>query len=304
MTDLKPEEQRMLFPIDPTPSTRAVVGAPAGHARYLVGDAATALRTLPDASVDVAVTSPPYWAKARYTDDGRELGVGDLNAYVGDLVAVFDELLRVLAPTGALWLNIADTASGSGGSGGDYMAGGSRAARLGFRQGVSGLAPHQWCQVPGRVVDALQRSGWLLRSTVVWSKSRAKREALDHARRPGECWEPIFLLVPAHPNRRKLIYEWAWREMTEPGNVWTFAPDRDAHHPAVFPPELVRRCLEPFPSARTVLDPFAGRGTTLEVAVAAGRDAIGIDLNPEFGALAARRFDATVEAATATSHVA
>lgn len=281
------------------------IEVPGRHARYLVGDAATALRTLPHGTVDLVVTSPPYWAKARYTDDGHEIGVGDLDAYVAGMVAVFDEVLRVLAPTGAVWLNIGDTAAGSGGSGGDYRPGSSRASHRSYRQGDPGVPSRQWCQVPFRVVDELQRSGrWLLRSTVVWSKSRAKREALDHARRPGECWEPIFLLVPEAANRQRLVYEWAWREMTEPGNVWTFPPDRDTSHPAVFPPELVRRCLEPFPSARTVLDPFAGRGTTLEVAVAAGRDAIGIDLNPEFGALAARRFGATVETATATRHVA
>lgn len=269
---------------------------PAGRCRYLVGDAATALRTLPDASVDLVVTSPPYWAKCRYTDDDREIGVGDLDAYVEELAAVFDEVLRVLAPTGALWLNIGDSAAGSGGAGGDYHAGNSRAGQRHYRQGDAGIPDRQWCQVPSQVVDVLQRSrGWLLRSTVVWSKGRAKREALDHARRPGECWEPIFLLVPARPNRSKLIYEWAWREMTEPGNVWTFPPDRDKAHPAVFPPELVQRCLQPFPSAKVVLDPFAGRGTTLEVALASGRDAVGIDLNPEFGALAARRFGATVE---------
>lgn len=179
--------------------------------------------------------------------------------------------------------------SGSGGAGGDYVGRGSRAGDRKYRQGDPGLAKRQWCSVPFRLAHVLQERGWLLRSTVIWDKGMSKREDLAHARRPGETWEPIFLLVPERPNRNGLVYEFDWGSMTEMGNVWHFPPAHHPSHPAVFPNELVRRCLEPFPSARTVLDPFCGSGTVLQAAVESGRNAIGVDVDPENVALVRAR---------------
>lgn len=74
-------------------------------------------------------------------------------------------------------------------------------------------------------------------------------------------------------------------------SVWTIAtqPYAEAHF-ATFPEELPRRCiLAGCPEGGTVLDPFAGSGTTLMVAVRHGRSAIGIELNPEYAAMARRR---------------
>jgi DNA modification methylase len=74
-------------------------------------------------------------------------------------------------------------------------------------------------------------------------------------------------------------------------NVWTIAtePTPDAHF-ATFPRELVRRCLAAgCPEGGVVLDPFVGSGTTASVARSMGRRCVGIDLNPEYLAIAARR---------------
>lgn len=203
-----------------------------------------------------------------------------LHVYLEYMVAVFDEVLRVLSPSGVLWLNAGDTAAGSGGAGGDYRPGGSRSGDLRYRQGASGLNPRQWCDVPWRLVHRLQEHGWLLRSTVVWDKARTKREDLAHAKRPGEQWEPIFMLAPAAANKYRLAYDFDASRMSELGNVWHFPPDHDAEHPCVFPGELVRRCLEPLPAASSLLDPFAGTGTALAAATGSGLSATGIDLDP------------------------
>jgi DNA modification methylase len=258
-------------------------------AHLIIGDVFDALATLPDKSVDLVVTSPPYWAKMRYSEDMREIGHGDLDDYLADLELVCRELLRILVPTGAMWWNIGDTAAGSGGGGGDLLPGGSREGDLNYRQGRPGLPSRQWCDVPWQFAHMLQANGWLLRSTVVWDKGIRKRESLEHARRPGEQWEPIFLFVPAEANAKRLVYEWDWEAMDDCGNVWPFHPAHHDEHPAVFPPELVTRCLQPFPSARTVLDPFAGTCTTLAVASGRGVDSIGIDLDPRCARLARER---------------
>lgn len=251
---------------------------------WYIGDARNGVRDLPPDSVGAVVTSPPYWSKSGYGVGEGELGVGDLDDYVSDLVSILSPFKESLVVQGSMWLNLGDTANKSGGSGGDYNPGGSRDQRVGFRQGKTDLEGSQWCDVPSRVIQALQRDGWLLRAHVVWNKGRAKRESLTHARRPGSCWEPIYFLVPEHYNRGKLNYMFDHQTMTETGNVWTFPPRRHQDHPAVFPSELPRRCLEPLlglaPLA-PVVDPFAGVGTTIEVASKMGFDAIGMDLDPK-----------------------
>ena len=92
--------------------------------RILTGDALKMLRTLSSASVDVCVTSPPYYYSLRdYQCEGQIGNEPTVEAYVNNLVAVFQEVRRVLREQGSMWINIGDifasaaTAwSGQGGS--------------------------------------------------------------------------------------------------------------------------------------------------------------------------------------------
>src|SRR4051812_22065449 len=80
-----------------------------GRIRLLTGDARTVLAGLADASVDCAVTSPPYWRQRDYGVAGQ-LGLEDtIDGYVTNLVTVFDQVRRVLKPTGTFWLNLGDS---------------------------------------------------------------------------------------------------------------------------------------------------------------------------------------------------
>ena len=108
---------------------------------FLRGDAAQVLTFFPEASVDCVVTSPPYFGHRRYAGGG--IGAeGDWQDYVAALGAVTAELLRVLKPTGSLWLNLGDTYRGK--------------RQLG---------------VPWRVAFHLaDEQGWTLRNSVVWHK--------------------------------------------------------------------------------------------------------------------------------------
>lgn len=108
---------------------------------FLQGDAAAVLRDLPAASIDFAMTSPPYWGQRSYSGGGIGLE-RDYSAYVRNLTAIFAELRRVLKSTGSFWLNIGD-------------------AYLG--KNLVGL--------PWRVALTLtDQQGWVLRNDVIWNK--------------------------------------------------------------------------------------------------------------------------------------
>lgn len=101
-------------------------------ARFVVGEALAVMRTLPDKSVQSVITSPPYLAKRSYLPDGHpdkalEIGSEDTPAdFLAALLQLTDEMWRVVRDDGTIWINLGDTASGSGGAGGDYNEGGLR----------------------------------------------------------------------------------------------------------------------------------------------------------------------------------
>jgi site-specific DNA-methyltransferase (cytosine-N4-specific) len=241
---------------------------------YLTGDASQITALLPDQHFAAVVTSPPYWARRRYTNDDAEIGVGALQTYLEELVGVFRALHPKLRDDGVMWVNIGDTATGSGGSGGDYVSG-VRRNQPRYRQGSSGLAPMQWASVPHRFAHLMQQDGWLLRGEVIWDKGRRRPEDLRHARRFGESHEYVFMFVKS---RR---YGFDPEALTEKGSVWHIDPERSkTGHLAPMPLELAERCLAPVTAPGPVLDPFAGSGTTLLAAQAAGRCGVGVDLDP------------------------
>jgi DNA modification methylase len=226
-----------------------------------------------DGSVHTIVTSPPYFGLRAYGDDPQEVGRGDIDQYLDDMAACAIEWRRLLDDGGVLWLNLGDTASGSGGAGGDYNRGGGKDGKPKWRQGASGRAPMQWLNVPHRVVEVFVECGWLYRSCITWDKGRLRPEDLRHARRPGISSEFIFMLAKTREHR------FFPDRLVERGNVWRFPPARGRNHLAPFPYELPGRCIplttEP---GQVVLDPFAGSGTTMDVAESLDRVGIGCDL--------------------------
>jgi site-specific DNA-methyltransferase (adenine-specific) len=252
----------------------------------LAGDCREVLPTLPAGSVDAVVTSPPYLRQRAYGQDtAHELGLEEtVAAYVSNLADVFDELRRVLRPTGHAWLNIGDKANNCGGAGGDWTS-------IVALQKLSGgpgkfrdpaYPDGSFVDVPGQVVAELLRRGWRLRSQIVWDKGRDAPESLRHIGRPRRSHEMIYLLSPMpqrrNPNApRPKFYPSA---LTETGSVWHFPPGGNGDpHLAPFPDELARRCILPSTlPGDVVLDPFAGSGTVPRVANELGRRGVGIEL--------------------------
>lgn len=254
----------------------------------LVGDCRERLRELPDASVHCCVTSPPYWGAQRdYGHDGQLGHEKTPEAFVAELVAIFAEVRRVLRDDGVLWLNMGDSyaASGKGGGGKMMLARGHqwghRAHLKGWRSPPPGYKQKDLVGVPWMLAFALRADGWFLRRDVIWNKQAATEPA--RADRPSVSHEPMFLLSKA---RR---YHFDITPLPH-GTVWSISTQGAEGHGAAFPPALIEPCiLAGCPTGGTVLDPFFGAGTTGLVADRLGRDCIGVELNPEYAAIAERR---------------
>lgn len=92
--------------------------------------------------------------------------------YVAHMVLVCREIARVLRPDGVFWLNIADSYSGSGGAGGDYLVGGTREGEPKYPgRKISGLQDGDMLMIPQRLALALQADGWIVRRDVIWDKN-------------------------------------------------------------------------------------------------------------------------------------
>jgi site-specific DNA-methyltransferase (adenine-specific) len=145
----------------------------------LQGDALRCLKKLPDNSVDCVVTSPPYWALRDY-GVSRQIGLESTPAeYLEKLCAVFDEVYRVLKPTGTCFVNIGDTyASRSKGSGGSAkelpdFARLKQRAGFGVRSFDPGVPDKCLCLIPFRFAFALIQRHWILRNVLIWHKPNA-----------------------------------------------------------------------------------------------------------------------------------
>lgn len=138
----------------------------------LLGDVLDQLRRLPDDSIDCVVTSPPYFLLRNYghrKQIGLESVVGE---WVDRLVAVADEIARVLRPSGCFWLNLGDSYS---------------------RHRRFGAHPKGLLLGPERVLLALADRGWMVRNKIVWAKPNPMPAS---ARDRLTCtWEPLYLLV-------------------------------------------------------------------------------------------------------------
>jgi len=274
--------------------------------RVLCGDSRLELKRFPDHSIDVVVTSPPYFDQRDYSTDaqiGRESTPGE---YVKNLLEVFSECHRILKPRGLLWLNLGDK----------YIDG-----RL--------------MGMPWRVALALQdNQGWLLRSDVIWHKPNAMPSSVKT--RPTPDHEYVFMFSKGrdyffnadairephvtfseksrmrggrnHFGKRNgtpengknggnpNLHTGRWDQAFHPNGrnkrtVWEIPLSKfpEAHF-AVFPEKLVELCLlASCEEGALVLDPFMGSGTTALVATKLGRSYVGIECSNEYCRMAETR---------------
>ena len=227
---------------------------------FICGDTLEVMRRMPDACVDLVVTSPPYNLK-NSTGNGMKDGRGGKwkNAalvngyshhndnlpheeYVAWQRACLTEMVRLLKSDGAIFYN------------------------------------HKW-----RVQDGLLQdrhdivSGFPVRQIIIWK------------RKGGINFNPGYFL-PTY----EVVYLIAKPEFklapkaNAVGDVWEFMQEMNNIHPAPFPIAFAERCISAT-TAKTVLDPFMGSGTVAVAAKRLGRDFIGIEISPEYCSLAEQR---------------
>lgn len=251
----------------------------------LQGDSAEVLKTFPDNSIDLIVTSPPY-------ADQRKSTYGGISPakYVDWFLPISEQLLRVLKPTGTFVLNIKEK-----------VVEGERSTYV------------------MELILAMRKQGWLWTEEFIWHKknsypgkwpnrfrdawerllqfNKSKKFAMyqEEVMVPMGDWAKVRLKNLSDTDKRrdnskvgsgfgKNISNWVDREKAYPTNVLHLATEcNNKKHSAAFPEELPEWFIKLFTKeGDTVLDPFAGSGTTLFVAERMGRNAIGIEIMEEY----------------------
>ena len=274
------------------------------------GDTLSVLKEFPNESVDMIITSPPYWNLRDYGED-KQLGLEyTTKEYINSLYTIFEESKRVLKNEGTLWINIRDT----------YSKGIKR----------SGVKNKSLSMIPERLAIKMIDNGWILRNTIIWHKpnampdscknrftmdyeylymfskqekyyfktqyepytsvhgkdsniiSKKEKELLD-TKMVRHGGEGSTLNKPSMWNPKGRIKRTTWDINTKPYKGSHFAP---------YPEELIECPIDAgCPENGIVLDIFMGSGTTGVVAKKQNKNYIGIELNRDYIDIANNRIN-------------
>lgn len=227
---------------------------------------------LPDNCVHLVVTSPPYNASKAYDEDLS------LTEYLSMLHDVFAECYRVLAPGGRMVVNVAN------------------------------LGRKPYIPLTSHVNLIMHEIGFMHRGEVIWDKSASAGSScawgsFQSASNPclRDIHEYLLMFSKGDYKLPRTKTERAEGRIDTIGkdefiqqtkSIWSFATEsaKRVNHPAPFPVELPKRCIEMFTFVGdVVLDPFLGSGTTAVAAKMAGRKYVGCDLSAEYCAIAEER---------------
>ncbi len=205
--------------------------------KIINADIYSALNYLEDNSIDVAITSPPYWAQRNY---GFDKQIGNEETYmefISKLVYLFDTLKTKLSDKGVFFLNIGDK----------YLK----------KYGKTPLG-----LIPYKLAYFMQQNGWIINDTIIWHKPNHMPSSVKN--RFANSYEPVFVLSK---NKENYFNDFV-KENPEYSNIISINLQPTPYkHVAVYPEKLVSKLLmfTKIEKDYTVLDPFAGSGTTLKV---------------------------------------
>ncbi len=245
------------------------------------------LGVLPDGTVQLVLTSPPYWTLKRYNNSTGQLGfVEDYEEFLGELDKVWRHCHRLLTEGGRMIVVVGDVCLSRRGHGRHtvvplHASIQERCRHIGF----DNLAPIIWYKIANAVLETDNGSSFLGKPYEPNAIVKNDVEYILMQRKPGGYRNPSLamrtLSVISEENHR------AWFQQ-----IWRLPGASTRQHPAPFPLELATRLVRMFSFVGdTVLDPFAGTGTTNVAAAMSGRSSIGVEIDRAYFAHAVQRFE-------------
>ncbi len=251
--------------------------------RLINGDARE-LAYLDNGSVHLVVTSPPYWNLKRYNEHPDQLGhIQDYEAFLFELEKVWRHVYRILVPGGRLVCVVGDVC----------VARRDFGRHLVFplhadicvicrRIGFDNLNPIIWHKIANASYEVENGSKFLGKPYEPNAIIKNDMEFILMQRKPGGYRKPTNQQRDASRIEKDAFDRWFQQ-------IWNITGASTKHHPAPFPLELATRLVRMFSfTDDTVLDPFCGSGTTMVAALRAGRNSIGIEIDPEYCRMTAR----------------
>ncbi len=265
--------------------------------RVICADAASALSKIPDESVHLVVTSPPYWNVIDYGFDGQ-LGFCSYEDYLDQLLAVWRQCERALIPNGKLAIDA------------PIMPISKKVMPDQHTRHLKNISNDIEASILNDPATTLERF-----SLYVWQKQTTEKMFGSYPHPPNlyeqNTIEFINVFVkPGKPRQlpkpvkdQSKLTDKQWMDLTR--QVWELYPEdvKRTNHPAPFPESLPNRVIAMYTFAACeqgghdfpgdlVLDPFNGAGATCVAAKKLGRRFLGSDLAPHFCRLAQTRIDA------------
>ena len=244
---------------------------------------------LPDESVHLVLTSPPYWTLKQYNESEGQLGsVADYEVFLRELDRVWTHCYRALVPGGRLICVVGDVCLSRRKNDGRHTVVPLHASiqehcrSLGF----DNLAPIIWYKIANAKLEAAGNGGGFLGKPYEPNAIiKNDIEFILMQRKPGGYRSPGFLERAFSVIPDVLHKQW-FRQ------IWADVPGASTrHHPAPFPLELATRLVRMFSFVGdTVLDPFLGSGTTAIAAWLTGRNSIGVEIDEAYLKAATQRF--------------
>jgi DNA modification methylase len=248
---------------------------------------------IPDNSVNLIITSPPYWTLKDYeNEDQIGLGSPSFDKYLEDLEQVWHECVRVLAPDGKLCINIMPFLLT-----GENAEFGRRETRLMLNE----------------IWNSVSKTKKMFQfGLFIWDKRKITRfSSFGSYPYPPNIfstypyeWITVFSKAGKRPKVAQDIKDISklttqeWQDWAI-NSIWEMQPAKakSEEHPAPFPEEMPKRLIKLYSfHGDTVLDPFLGTGTTAKVALELGRKAIGYELNLDYKRLISRKLNAASQA--------
>ncbi len=272
--------------------------------RLHLGDARD-LSWIPNESIHLVVTSPPYWTLKEYAAHPQQMGaIEDYESFLKELDAVWAECERVLIPGGRICCVVGDVCISRKRSGRHLVMPLHADIQVRCRHmGLDCLTPIMWHKIANGATEARGNgAGFYGKPYQPGAVVKNDIEYILFLRKGGQYRTATPLQKALSMLSKREMQAW-WR------SIWTDikGASTKAGHPAPFPAELAERLIRMFSFAGdTILDPFTGTGTTSIAALAAGRNSIGNEVEPAYFDIARRRLtevgkqDRFVGPATAT----